>query len=363
MSPDKKMIAASKPIFSIGVTTYNRKDLLKQTLLSILGQSFTDFEVIVGNDFVDETLSLEMMGIDDPRVIIINHERNLGELENMNSLLSVASGKYFTWQFDDDPCAPIFLSAAYSALKKFDFPLSVFTSYLGIYGTHVHKFTKDNNVQSRLFTGRDFLRACLSGRLKALGCCGFYDIDYLRNIGGVQRLSNGPIALHSEYLLLIRSGLLSEVAYVDAPLVSTRMHDNSWTCSNSDVELFKQAGINLIRESVVILSNDSLKDDFSENLSSVLKSVISAVVVKTVMCNKQLDVQEITRYRSLIEAEFNPLRGTPLYDCAVSNLDTTFNYIPLYISKARLKMLMPFKYLKYVHMVLSLFSRYTNKAF
>ncbi|MFA4853438.1 MAG: glycosyltransferase, partial [Bacteroidales bacterium] len=76
-----------KPLFSIGVPTYNRKDLLKQTLLSILEQSFADFEVIVGNDFPDETISAESLGIDDRRVRFINNKQNLGELENMNSLL------------------------------------------------------------------------------------------------------------------------------------------------------------------------------------------------------------------------------------------------------------------------------------
>ena len=40
------------PFFSIGVTTYNRKELLKQTLISIINQTFTDFEVIVGNDYI-----------------------------------------------------------------------------------------------------------------------------------------------------------------------------------------------------------------------------------------------------------------------------------------------------------------------
>jgi len=34
-----------KPFFSIGVTTYDRFDLLKETILSVLWQSFEDFEL------------------------------------------------------------------------------------------------------------------------------------------------------------------------------------------------------------------------------------------------------------------------------------------------------------------------------
>lgn len=357
------MTAVCKPLFSIGVTTYNRKELLKQTLLSILGQTFSDFEVIVGNDFQDEPLSAKSLGIEDPRLRFINHERNIGELENMNHLLSVAQGRYFTWQFDDDPCSPDLLKEVNSALIKFGFPQSVFTSYVPIYGTSPYKFRKDYDKLQQLFSGRDFLRLYLSGKLKALGCCGFYSTNYLKDIGGAPRLSSGPIALHSEYLLLIRAGLLPDIAYVYAPLVSTRIHDNSWTCSNNNVEFFKQAGINLVRESIVILSNNGLKDDFNKNLSSILRFVISTVVVKSIMCFKQLNMEEIANYRALIEAEFDSLKGTKLHDCAMSILDSTFNEMPLYISKAKLKMLVPIKYLKYAHFILSLFSRYKNKAF
>lgn len=352
-----------RPLFSIGVPTYNRKYLLKQTLLSILEQTFTDFEVIVGNDFPDEALSLAMLGIEDSRVRVINHKRNIGELENMNFLLSASQGRYFTWQFDDDPCAPSLLSEVYSALTKCDFPQCVFTAFTFIYGTSFHKFKKHYNGQLQLFLGRDFLSKYLSGSLKALGCCGFYNTDYLKSVGGAKRLTNGLIALHSEYLLLIGAGMLSKVAYINAPLVSSRIHENSWTCSNSDVELFKQAGINLIRESAVLFSSDSLKDDFSENLLSILKSVISATAVKITMCNKPLDMQEIRRYRSLIEAEFNPLKGSAFYEMAMSGLDTALKNVPRYILKAKIKMIMPPGCLKFAHMARALFSQHANKAF
>lgn len=55
----------SAPFFSIGITTYNRPDLLKQTLDSISAQTFADFEAIVGNDYAEEPLSAELLGITD----------------------------------------------------------------------------------------------------------------------------------------------------------------------------------------------------------------------------------------------------------------------------------------------------------
>ena len=59
---DGKANPSSTPFFSIGVTTYNRPELLKQTLDSISMQTFSDFEVIVGNDFIQEPLSAAALG-------------------------------------------------------------------------------------------------------------------------------------------------------------------------------------------------------------------------------------------------------------------------------------------------------------
>jgi hypothetical protein len=349
------------PLFSIGVVTYNRKNLLKQTLSSILNQTFGDFEIIVGNDYPQEKLSAEVLGISDPRLRFINHEKNMGELENMNYLLGMARGRYFSWQFDDDPCDPNLLRAVYSALEEFDFPSCVFSSYSLIYGTDHHSFKRNYYAQAKLFSGKEFLRGCLSGRLKAMGCCGFYDSGYLKEIEGVHRLSDGPMALYTENLLLIQNGLLNKVAYIDAPLVSSRVHRDSWTCSSNDVEMFKQAGRNLIKESIVILSKAQLKDDFGENIASLLEFVLGSVVVKSAMRSRRIDDQEIQEYMSFIEREFQPLRGSPEYECAICGLNMAYSKIPMYIMKVRLKRLTPPGCLKFVHIAQSIYQRYVRR--
>ena len=120
-----------KPFFSIGVTTYNRPEMLKQTLMSINAQSFSDFEVIVGNDYIQEPLSAELLGNMDSRIRFINHPQNLGEACNMNTLLNLSRGLYFTWQCDDDLYAPNFLDDVHSALVKYNSPLCVFIAASG----------------------------------------------------------------------------------------------------------------------------------------------------------------------------------------------------------------------------------------
>ena len=351
------------PFFSVAVPTYDRKDLLRQTISSLLGQTFADFEILIGNDYPNETLSAEYLGIRDARVRIFNNKSNLGELGNMNFLLGQARGRYFTWQFDDDPCSSNLLREIHEAVCRCSFPAVLFTSFTYIYGSRPYRFAKTNGGGIQLYGGREFLRKYLSGGLRALGCCGFYEVEYLRGLGGVRRLSDGPMALHSEYLLLIKTGLLTRIAYIPAQLVSTRVHDQSWTIANNDVELFKKAGRNLIRESLAILSRAELCADFGENLSSILRAVLSSVIVKSILQNKILNKGEINEYVSALRSEFDPLQGSEFFDQAMAGLNAACRRMRRDIFKAKVKKVMPKRCWKYVHIARSLVARYSNKAF
>jgi glycosyltransferase involved in cell wall biosynthesis len=351
------------PFFSIGITTFNRKDLLRKSLKSFLEQDFKDFEIIIGNDYISEPLSKEIVGYDDPRIIIVNNNQNLGELGNMNSLLNLARGRYFSWQFDDDLSAPGFLSEIYSAIIKFEFPLSAFTSFKYVYGSSDTEFKCTNKENHKLYSGREFLRSYLSGTIKALGSGGFHNTDYLKRLGGAERLSKGHMALYSEYILIIRDGLLNNVLYLSNNLIASRVHASSWSCNSNQVELYKEAGINLIRESLLVFSSPILKDDFQKNLNSLLKSVVSVVIVKKRMSGVHIGRKELSDYLVQIEDELKLLESPDLLACSLKSLQIVKGNLLLFHLKAELKVIIPEKRLKFFHIALSYISRFTNKSF
>ena len=88
---------------TVGLTTYNRKDLLKRAVKSVIRQKYNKFQLLIGNDFEKEKITFKKLGIKkDPRIKIFNHKKNLGERNNMNFLLNKANTKWFTWLADDD---------------------------------------------------------------------------------------------------------------------------------------------------------------------------------------------------------------------------------------------------------------------
>jgi len=189
----------------------------------------------------------------------------------MNALIDLSRGRYFTWLTDDDLYAPNFLAEVHSALGNFDFPPCVFTSFEFIRGASFPDVEKTPSGQGQMFSGRQFLRMYWSGELKAMGCTAVYDKAYLKRLGGVESLADTSFALYSEHLLLVRAGLLDQVVYIDEPLVRYRIHEGSWGCSAKDLLLYKQASQNLIRGSIDVFSKPDLRDDFRQNISSVLE--------------------------------------------------------------------------------------------
>jgi glycosyltransferase involved in cell wall biosynthesis len=357
------MTDGNTPFFSIAITTYNRIDLLKKMLNSLLLQDFTDFEVIVGNDYVPEPLTKEILGIDDSRIKIINNTLNLGELGNMNSLLEVARGKYFTWQFDDDLCAPSFLRCMYETLTRFQFPKCIFSSFAYAYGDNEYKFVLYNKYRPSLYTGRGFLRAYLGGKVQASGLGGFHETNYLREIGGAERLTNGRMALYSEYLLILRDSLLPDIGYIKERLVIYRVHDDSFSHKSSEVELFKQAGLGLVKKALVIFMNEKLIDDFKKNLTSLLKSVISVVITKTRLGGYRISRDEIQDYLNAIQKEFTVISDKSLYAKTLNCLKKASNNLIFFKIKAELKVMLSLRSLRFVHKILDIISKYTNKSF
>lgn len=95
---------------SIGVPVYNGAKYIRETLDSILAQTFTDFELIISdNASTDATQAIcEEYVRRDPRVRYFRNAKNLGPGPNYNRCVDVARGELFKWQAADDLIEPTF---------------------------------------------------------------------------------------------------------------------------------------------------------------------------------------------------------------------------------------------------------------
>jgi glycosyltransferase involved in cell wall biosynthesis len=247
-------VTSRKPTFSIGITTFKRKDLLKQALDSVLSQNESDVEVLIGNDCVEDPLINDDLGIRECRVRIFNHAKQLGETGNMNFLLNQASGRYFTWLADDDLHNPGYLSAARKLFDGPESPEAVFASYEIRHGLDIGQRKPSHAAAAPwMMNGRTFVHEYLEGNLRIIGVYGFFKRDWLISLGGIERLCDSNIGLYGEYMLVVRCAELTTIAYIPEPLISYRYHPGS-RGPDLDVVLYAQASVNLLNRALPLLA-------------------------------------------------------------------------------------------------------------
>jgi len=108
-------------LVSIIVLTYNRFDLLSQTLTSILKQIYTDFEIVIVNDgSTDETKNLSKH-FSDSRIRLFNLEKqnNLAKLRNFG--IKQSRGEFISFCDDDDLWIDTKLEIQIPMMNEYDF--------------------------------------------------------------------------------------------------------------------------------------------------------------------------------------------------------------------------------------------------
>lgn len=95
-----------RPIISIGIPTYNRREYLIKAVQSALAQTYEEIEVIVSDNASTDDTWQHLEAIQDHRVRRIRQPRNLGMTANFNATLDAATGEFFLLLSDDDLLMP-----------------------------------------------------------------------------------------------------------------------------------------------------------------------------------------------------------------------------------------------------------------
>ena len=109
------------PKISVIMGIYNQwnREYLDQAVMSVLRQSFWDFEFIIYNDGSDPEVCgyLEKYVQMDERVVLINSPENHGLAYSLNTCIDLARGKYLARMDDDDICDRDRLAVQYEYME------------------------------------------------------------------------------------------------------------------------------------------------------------------------------------------------------------------------------------------------------
>lgn len=91
------------PLVSIVMPAYNSSDYIGESILSILNQSYTHWELIIVNDnSCDSTVNAITPYLNDKRIKLINNIQNLGGAGSRNVAIEQSKGRYIAFLDSDD---------------------------------------------------------------------------------------------------------------------------------------------------------------------------------------------------------------------------------------------------------------------
>jgi glycosyltransferase involved in cell wall biosynthesis len=112
---------AAVPRLSIGLAVYNGENYLAESLEALLGQTYTDFELIISdNASADSTAEIcRRYGEQDSRIRYFRQPRNIGSAPNHNFTIEQARGELFKTASHDDLYARDLIERCIAALDEY----------------------------------------------------------------------------------------------------------------------------------------------------------------------------------------------------------------------------------------------------
>jgi glycosyltransferase involved in cell wall biosynthesis len=95
-----------KPLVSVLMTTYNGSRFIRETIESILSQTFSNFEFLIIDDCSSDETAAIVEQYDDRRIRLIRNQSNLGIPRSRNLGIEQAAGTYMAVTDHDDISAP-----------------------------------------------------------------------------------------------------------------------------------------------------------------------------------------------------------------------------------------------------------------
>ena len=89
-------------LVSVIMPAYNCGRYIKESILSVLSQTYKNFELIIVNDFSNDETGSIVESFKDKRIVFINNKKNEGAAFCRNKALKMAKGEYIAFLDGDD---------------------------------------------------------------------------------------------------------------------------------------------------------------------------------------------------------------------------------------------------------------------
>lgn len=191
-----------QPLISVVVPIYNVEAYLRRCVDSIIGQTYTNLEILLVDDGSPDSCPAicDEYAEKDPRVRVI-HKENGGLSDARNAAIDVAKGEWLVCVDSDDYVAPDYVAVLYGLCKRYGCKMSV-ARWLGAPEGEALSQVQDRGGE-RLMQRDDALRTMFNHSLfDVSACCKLYH----RSLFGGVRYPKGYVFedFQTTYKLMLR---------------------------------------------------------------------------------------------------------------------------------------------------------------
>jgi len=108
----------SNPLVSVLMPVYNGELYLNEAIKSILQQTYSNFEFLIINDGSTDKSEHIVQSFNDPRIVYVNNEQNMGLIKTLNKGLDLVKGTYIARMDCDDISLPLRIEKQISFLEN-----------------------------------------------------------------------------------------------------------------------------------------------------------------------------------------------------------------------------------------------------
>ncbi len=241
------------PLISVIIPVYNRFEMAKEAVSSVIGQSYRNIEVIVVDDgSIDMTPVIEAYFRDDQRVkyIRINHSGMPGFVRNKG--VEISSGKYLAFLDSDDLWMENKLEKQIKTLNSNSKYKVVHSREAWIRnGKTVSQAGFNHKRFGNIFS--DALAKCIIGPSTVL-----LEKNLYLSLGGFRN----DLEIAEDYELWLRLTNSNDVAYIDEALITKRAgHIGQLSEKYGQIEIFRIRGLKeLVEQHYFKLENQKLAE-------------------------------------------------------------------------------------------------------
>ena len=224
---------------SVIMPAYNAEKYIAAAIDSILSQTFGDFEFIIINDCSTDRTEEIVLSYEDPRIVYLKNDENLGVAKTLNKGLAAAKGKYIARMDADDISMPERLAKQVAFLEM--------NPNIAVMGTNVEIFNETGTICTGWSATEpeqmkvDLLYACGLAHPSVM-----IRTDAIRDLGGYDPEFNGL----EDYELWCRVTEKHQITTLPDILLRYRIHGSQVTQNPSAryLELLRKLKTRQIRQ-------------------------------------------------------------------------------------------------------------------